>query len=80
MSKDKEDIFIGKYHPFPKEAPKSWRMARMKELRKEVEAKRKIRERQWHMMEQHTLGWGYLIGYLAVFGVVCLMIKELWYG
>ena len=33
--KEKVD-YIGNYHPHPKEAPKYWRMARMKELRQEV--------------------------------------------
>lgn len=34
---EKEKIdYIGNYHPHPKEAPKYWRMARMKELRQQV--------------------------------------------
>ncbi len=35
-TKKEEDIYLGVYHPYPKEAPKSWRMARMQQLRKEV--------------------------------------------
>ena len=42
--KEKVDFF-GVYHPFPKEAPKYWRMLRMKELRKEVLRKRKQKEK-----------------------------------
>jgi hypothetical protein len=42
--KEKVDFF-GVYHPFPKEAPKYWRMLRMKELRKEVLQKRKQKEK-----------------------------------
>jgi len=42
--KEKVDFF-GVYHPFPKEAPKYWRMLRMKQLRKEVLLKRKQKEK-----------------------------------
>ena len=80
MSKEKikEKIdFIGKFHPFPKEAPKSWRMARMKELRKEVMAKRVEKKRQWNLMEEHAKGWGLLIVYLIAFTIVLLGMKEL---
>tara|TARA_B100000035_G_scaffold193057_1_gene164764 strand:+ start:278 stop:589 length:312 start_codon:yes stop_codon:yes gene_type:complete len=44
-SKKEEDIYLGVYHPYPKEAPKSWRMARMKQLRKEVLLKRQQKEK-----------------------------------
>ena len=44
-TKEEKVDFIGSYHPFPKQAPKSWRMARMKELRKEVLRKRKQKEK-----------------------------------
>ena len=44
VEKEKVDFF-GVYHPFPKEAPKYWRMLRMKELRKEVLRKRKQKEK-----------------------------------
>ena len=78
MSKEKDKIdFIGKYHPFPKEAPKSWRMARMKELRKEVMARRLEKKRQWNLMEEHAKGWGLLIVYLIAFTIVLLGMKEL---
>ena len=80
MSKEKEKDkidFIGKYHPFPKEAPKSWRMARMKELRKEVMARRLEKKRQWNLMEEHAKGWGLLIVYLIAFIVVIIAMKEL---
>ena len=43
--KKEEDIYLGSYHPYPKEAPKSWRMGRMKELRQEVLRKRKQKEK-----------------------------------
>ena len=78
MSKEKDKIdFIGKYHPFPKEAPKHWRMARMKELRAEVMAKRIEKKRQWGLMEQHTKQWGLLAVYLIAFVIVVLGMKEL---
>jgi|TARA_R100001594_G_scaffold28454_2_gene53668 hypothetical protein len=76
ITKEKID-FIGKFHPFPKEAPKSWRMARMKELRAEVMAKRLEKKRQWGLMEEHTKGWGILVVYLIAFVVVILGMKEL---
>ena len=47
-TKKEEDIYLGVYHPHPKEAPKSWRMARMKQLRKEGKLHfgyNKVRER-----------------------------------
>ena len=44
-SKKEEDIYLGVYHPYPKEAPKSWRMARMQQLRKEVLLKRQQKEK-----------------------------------
>ena len=44
-TKEEKVDFIGSYHPFPKQAPKYWRMARMKELRKEVLRKRKQKEK-----------------------------------
>ena len=44
-SKKEEDIYLGVYHPYPKEAPKSWRMARMQQLRKEVLFKRQQKEK-----------------------------------
>ena len=44
-SKKEEDIYLGVYHPYTKEAPKSWRMARMKQLRKEVLLKRQQKEK-----------------------------------
>jgi hypothetical protein len=43
--KKEEDIYLGVYHPYPKEAPKSWRMGRMKELRNQVLQKRKQKEK-----------------------------------
>ena len=76
ITKEKID-FIGKYHPFPKEAPKSWRMARMKELRAEVMAKRLEKKRQWGLMEEHAKGWGLLVVYLIAFAVIVMGIKEL---
>jgi|TARA_R100000781_G_scaffold114803_1_gene87005 hypothetical protein len=78
MFKEKDKIdFIGKYHPYPKEAPKSWRMARMKELRKEVQAKRLEEKRQWGLMEYHAKSWGLLAVYLIAFAVVVMAMKEL---
>jgi hypothetical protein len=78
MSKEKDKIdFIGKYHPHPKEAPKHWRMARMKELRAEVMARRLEKKRQWGLMEQHTKQWGLLVVYLIAFVIVVLGMKEL---
>ena len=44
-SKKEEDIYLGVYHTYPKEAPKSWRMARMQQLRKEVLLKRQQKEK-----------------------------------
>ena len=35
-----------------------------------------IDKKSWDIMEEHTLGWLYMIGYLAVIGVVLLMIKD----
>ena len=43
--KEEKVDFIGTYHPFPKEAPKYWRMLRMKQLRQEVLLKRKQKEK-----------------------------------
>ena len=39
-----KDIYIGNYHPFPKEAPFEWRMARMKSLR--IKAKKRLAYRK----------------------------------
>ena len=78
MSKEKDNIaFIGKYHTPPKETPKHWRMARMKELRAEVMARRLEKKRQWGLMEQHTKQWGLLVVYLIAFVIVVLGMKEL---
>ena len=68
-TKKEEDIYLGVYHPHPKEAPKSWRMARMKELRAEVMAKRLEKKRQWGLMEEHAKGWGLLVVYIIAFVV-----------
>tara|TARA_Y100001963_G_scaffold60754_1_gene84865 strand:- start:2739 stop:3053 length:315 start_codon:yes stop_codon:yes gene_type:complete len=46
QSEKEEEVYLGVYHPFPKEAPKSWRMARMKQLRKEVLEKKKQQEEE----------------------------------
>ena len=35
-----------------------------------------IDKKSWDIMEEHTLGWLYMIGYLAVIGVVLLIIKD----
>ena len=35
-----------------------------------------IDKKSWDIMEEHTLGWLYMIGYLAVIGVVLLMTKD----
>jgi len=35
-----------------------------------------INKKSWDIMEEHTKGWLYMIGYLAVLGVVMLMIKD----
>ena len=35
-----------------------------------------IDKKSWDIMEEHTLGWLYMIGYLDVIGVVLLMIKD----
>ena len=35
-----------------------------------------IDKKSWDIMEEHTLGWLYMIGYLVVIGVVLLMIKD----
>ena len=78
MSKEKDKIdFIGKYHPPPQAAPKHWRMARMKELRAEVMARRLEKKRQWGLMELHTKQWGLLVVYLIAFVIVVLGMKEL---
>ena len=52
-------------------------MARMKELRAEVMAKRLEKKRQWGLMEEHAKGWGLLVVYLIAFVVVIMGIKEL---
>ena len=41
---DSKDVYIGNYHPFPKEAPFLWRMARMKSLR--IKAKQRLAYRK----------------------------------
>ena len=57
-TKKEEDIYLGVYHPHPKEAPKSWRMARMKELRKEVMARRLEKKRQWNLRQHGSKSTG----------------------
>jgi len=52
-------------------------MARMKELRAEVMARRLEKKRQWGLMEQHTKQWGLLVVYLIAFVIVVLGMKEL---
>ncbi len=68
MSDEKdEDVYIGSYHPRPKEAPKVWRMAKMKELRKTVKEKKEQRKREWKLMVYYTKLFMYLaLGLIAI--------------
>ena len=35
-----------------------------------------IDKHSWDIMEEHTISWLYMIGYLAVLGVVLMIIKD----
>ena len=35
-----------------------------------------IDKHSWDIMEEHTISWLYMIGYLAVIGVVLMIIKD----
>ena len=35
-----------------------------------------IDKHSWNIMEEHTIGWLYMIGYLAVICVVLMAIKD----
>ena len=35
-----------------------------------------INKKSWDIMEKNTIGWLYMIGYLAVISIVLMMIKD----
>ena len=35
-----------------------------------------IDKHSWNIMEEHTMGWLYMVGYLAVICVVLLILKD----
>jgi|TARA_R110002020_G_scaffold194964_3_gene395891 hypothetical protein len=65
----KDDDYIGAEHPFPKEAPKFWRMAKMKELRKIVMRKKEKRKKEWNLMVHYAKLFMYLIMTLIVISI-----------
>ena len=44
MIERNDEDYIGKFHPFPKEAPLRWRRAHWRELREQAAIKKKKRE------------------------------------
>ena len=74
MSDEKnDDIYIGSYHPRPKEAPKVWRMAKMRELRKKVKEKKEQRKREWNLMVYYTKLFMYLALGLVAISVITIV-------
>jgi len=35
-----------------------------------------IDKHSWNIMEEYTIGWLYMIGYVAVIGIVLMVIKD----
>ena len=69
----KDNDYIGAEHPFPKEAPKVWRMAKMKELRRIVTKKKEQRKKEWNLMVYYTKLFMYLVVAIIIISIFTIV-------